>query len=170
MTSFDPLFNAPLPIQLHVAAAVPALILTPLALWRRRRDRRHRLAGYAWSLAMGLTALTSFAITEFGVLGPFSPIHALSVATLAGLFVGVRAAIRGDVRRHRAAMTQLSWALVLAGMFTLTPGRIAHGIVLDATGWGGFVAAVLAAAGIAAGVRLWRHRRHRGGARPRRAR
>ena len=170
MTSFDPLFNAPLAIQLHVAGAVPALILTPLVLFRQRRDRLHRLMGYGWSLAMLVTALTSFAITEFGVVGPFSPIHLLSVVTLAGLFTGVRAAIRGDVRGHRAAMTRLSWALVLVGMFTLTPGRIAHGIVMGEAGWGGFAAVVLVAGGIAAGLRLWRHRRYRGTARPARAR
>ena len=165
MTSFDLLFNAPLAIQLHVAAAVPALILTPLVLWRRRRDRLHRLAGYAWSLAMCVTALTSFAITGFGVVGPFSPIHVLSVVTLAGLVTGVRAAIRGDLRGHRAAMTQLSWGLALAGMFTLMPGRIAHRILLGETGWGGFVAVVLAAAGIAVVLRLVRDQGHRGGAR-----
>jgi len=143
MTSFDPIFNAPLAIQVHVAAAVLAVVLTPVALWRRRRDRLHRLVGYAWVMGMAVAALSSFAITEFGVLGPFSPIHALSVLTLAGLVIGVRAAIRGDARTHRASMTQLSLALVVAGMFTLVPGRIAHRMVMGDTGWAGFAALAL---------------------------
>jgi len=154
MTSFDPLFNAPLAVQVHVAAAVLAVALTPVALWRRRRDRLHRLAGYGWCLGMAVAALSSFAITEFGVVGPFSPIHALSVATLAGLVVGVRAAIRGDARGHRAAMTQLSAALVVAGLFTLAPGRIAHAMVMGESGWTGF--AVVAAVTGAALMLLWR--------------
>ncbi len=162
MTSFDPLFNAPLAIQVHVAGAVVAVLLTPVALWRRRRDRLHKVTGYGWVLGMAVAALSSFAITEFGMVGPFSPIHALSVATLAGLVVGVRAAVRGDTRRHRASMTQLSLALVVAGMFTLTPGRIAHRMVMGETGWAGFAAVAVAAA--LAVLWLRRHRRHRGGA------
>jgi len=35
--------------------------------------------------AMALTAISSFWITSFGVVGPFSPIHLLSVVTLVGL-------------------------------------------------------------------------------------
>lgn len=146
MTSFDPLFNAPPAIQVHVAGAVLAVVLTPVALWRRRRDRLHRMAGYGWCLGMAVAALSSFAITEFGVVGPFSPIHALSVATLAGLVAGVRAARRGDMRGHRAAMTQLSLALVVAGLFTLAPGRIAHAMVMGESGWSGFAAVALAVA------------------------
>jgi uncharacterized membrane protein len=158
MTSFDPLFNAPLAIQVHVAGALLAVGLTPLALWRRRRDRLHRLAGYGWVTGMAVAAVSSFAITGFGVLGPFSPIHALSVATLAGLVIGVRAAIRRDARAHRAAMTQLSLALVLAGLFTFVPGRLMHGVVMDGSGWTGFAAAATVAA-VAAGLPLALRRR-----------
>lgn len=157
MTSFEPLFNAPPEIQVHVAGAVLAVVLTPVALWRRRRDRLHRLAGYGWVLAMAVAALSSFAITGFGVVGPFSPIHVLSVATLAGLVAGVRRAIRRDARGHRTAMTQLSLALLVAGMFTLAPGRIAHRMVMGETGWTGFAAVVLVA-----GLVLVLARRRRG--------
>ena len=156
MTSFDPLFNAPLAIQVHVAAAMLAVMLTPVALWRQRRDRLHRLVGYFWVVSMAVTALSSFAITEFGVVGPFSPIHVLSVATLAGLIAGVRAAIRGDARGHRAAMTQLSLALVVAGMFTLAPGRIAHQMVMGEAGWAGVAMVALLSAAGALLIRRWR--------------
>lgn len=149
MTSLDPLFNAPLAIQLHVLGALPALLLTPLVLWRRRRDRLHRLAGYAWVLTMALAAISSFWITGFGVIGPFSPIHLLSVLTLYGLIVAVRAAIRGDVWLHRTTMTNISWGLASAGLLNFLPGRLTNRIVLDGAGWDGFALVVGLAACIA---------------------
>ena len=150
MTSFDPLFNAPLAIQLHVAGALPALLLTPLVLWRRHRDRLHKGLGYAWVLAMALTAASSFWITSFGVIGPFSPIHILSVVTLVSLVTGVRAAIRGDARGHWAAMTNMAWGLAAAGLLNFLPGRLTNRIVLDGAGWPGFAAVVGLAACAAA--------------------
>ncbi|RFU12882.1 DUF2306 domain-containing protein [Rhodobacteraceae bacterium W635] len=156
MTSFDPLFNAPLAVQLHVAGALPALLLTPVVLWRRRRDRLHRRAGYAWVLAMALTAASSFWITGFGIIGPFSPIHLLSVVTLVGLVTGVRAAIRGQHDGHRQAMTNMAWGLAAAGLLNFLPGRLTNRIVLDGAGWPGFALVVGLAACIAGGVRVLR--------------
>lgn len=157
MTSFALLFNAPIAVQIHVAGAVPALLLTPLVLWRPRRDRLHRLAGYGWVLAMAVTAISSFWITGFGVVGPFSPIHLLSVLTIFGLVTGVRAAIRKDMRGHRAAMTNMSWGLAAAGLLNFLPGRLTNRIVLDGAGWDGFAAVVVLAV-LAAGAVWWMRR------------
>lgn len=154
MTSFAPLFNAPVEVQIHVAGAVPTVLLTPLVLWRRRRDRLHKLAGYGWVMAMAVTAISSFWITGFGLVGPFSPIHLLSVLTLCGLVTGVRAAIRRDLRGHRSAMSNMSWGLAAAGLLTFLPGRLANRIVLDGTGWDGFAAVVVLAA-LAGGMAWW---------------
>jgi uncharacterized membrane protein len=150
MTSFAPLFNAPLEVQIHVAGALPAVFLTPLVLWRRRRDRLHRVAGCAWVVAMAVTALSSFWISGFGIVGPFSPIHMLSVLTLVGLVTGLRAAIRGQHRGHRAAMTNLSWGLAAAGLLNFLPGRLTNRIVLDGAGWEGFAGVILLALVVAA--------------------
>lgn len=143
MTSFDPLFNASLAVQLHVAGALPALALTPVVLWRRQRDRLHKLAGYAWVAAMALTAISSFWITGFGVVGPFSPIHLLSVAILVGLVSGVRAALRGEHDGHRHAMTNMAWGLAGAGLLNFLPGRMANRILLGDAGWDAFAALVI---------------------------
>ena len=158
MTSFAPLFNAPLEVQIHVAGALPALLLTPLVLWRRRRDRLHKLAGYAWVAAMAVTAISSFWITGFGVVGPFSPIHLLSVLTLVGLVTGVLAAILGQHRGHRAAMTNMSWGLAAAGLLNFLPGRMTNRIVLGDAGWEGFALVALAVLAAAAAVWLLRQR------------
>jgi uncharacterized membrane protein len=61
------------------------------------------------------------------MLGPFSLLHLLSVWVLAMLPVAILAARKGDVRRHRTAMTSfVIGALGIAGAFTLLPGRIMH--------------------------------------------
>lgn len=159
MTSFAPLFNAPLEVQIHVAGALPAVLLTPLVLLRRRRDRLHRIAGYAWVSAMAVTAFSSFWISGFGLVGPFSPIHLLSVLTLVGLVVGVRAAIRGQYRGHRAAMTNMSWGLAAAGLLNFLPGRMTNRIVLDGAGWDGFAAVCFVAAVIAGTLWGWQRLR-----------
>jgi len=62
--------------------------------------------------------------------GPWSPIHILSVLTPIMLVVGVLAARGHRVRTHRITMISIfAGALVLAGLFTLVPGRIMHSVV-----------------------------------------
>ncbi len=127
--SLAPLLDAPPAVQAHVLAALPALLLGPFALWRRRRDALHRILGRAWVAAMAALALTGLLIPSEGlaILGPVGPIHALSLLTLWGLWQGVAHARAGRIAAHRA---QMRWmylgALVIAGAFTLTPGRRLH--------------------------------------------
>ncbi len=160
MTSLEPLLNAPLHIQLHVAGALPALLLAPVVLWRRRRDRLHKIAGYVWVVAMALTAISSFWISGFGIIGPFSPIHLLSILTLTGLFFGIRAAIAGRHGIHRKTMTNISWGLLTAGVLNFLPGRMTNRILLDGAGWEGFAMVVVA---VGVGILLVRGLRTRGG-------
>ena len=62
--------------------------------------------------------------------GPWSPIHLLAIFTLATLPLAVVHARRHRVDRHRNAMTAIFvGALVIAGLFTLMPGRIMHAVV-----------------------------------------
>jgi uncharacterized membrane protein len=79
---------------------------------------------------MATIAVSSFWIHDLRMIGPFSPIHLLSIFTLAVLPLAVLAARRHDVARHRRAMLGLFLgALVVAGLFTLLPGRIMHAAV-----------------------------------------
>jgi uncharacterized membrane protein len=69
------------------------------------------------------------------VWGEWSPIHLLAIFTLIMLPVAVLAAHRHDVRSHRRAMIGLFvGALLIAGLFTLVPGRIMHAVVFGADG------------------------------------
>ena len=127
----------PTPILVHIASALLALVIGPVALFRKSRDRWHRRAGYLWVAAMTATAVSSFWISGIGLVGPFSPIHLLSLFVLWGLFEGLRDVRRGDIAAHRAGMQGLYvYAICVTGLFTLAPGRLLNEILLhDVNGW-----------------------------------
>ena len=111
-------------IQFHIALAIVALGLGPVALYRKRRDCVHKMFGYAWVVCMAGVALSSFTITSFGVFGPFSPIHLLAVWTLCSLFIAMRHVINGRIALHRLIMRNLYWyGLIVAGLLNFLPGR-----------------------------------------------
>lgn len=69
MPTLVPLMDARIAVQLHVAAALLAITLLPLTLFRKRRKRRdriHRSAGYLWVTTMLTAALSSFFIHGVG--------------------------------------------------------------------------------------------------------
>jgi uncharacterized membrane protein len=77
---------------------------------------------------MLLVAGSSMAIQN---RGSFGPIHVLSVAVLVLAPLAVLAARRHNVARHRMAMIALfAGALLIAGGFTLLPGRVMHQVVI----------------------------------------
>ena len=144
--TLEPLINAPLPVQVHVAAALVAAALGPVALWRRRRDGWHRMTGYAWVLSMAVAAGSTLLIASpFAVLGPFGPIHALSVAVFWSLAAGLRHARAGRHGAHAAEFRGLYRnALGIAALFTLLPGRrINLALFGDRPEWGLWVIAAV---------------------------
>ena len=123
--TLTPLINTDPVIQLHIASALLALLMGPIALYRKRRDSLHRWTGYLWVGAMFTVALSSFWIHHFGVIGPFSPIHLLAVLTLWSLVDGMRHAFARRWEAHGLAMRALYWrGLAVAGLFTFLPGRV----------------------------------------------
>ena len=117
-------------ITLHALAALTALFIGIAQLWLKKGSQLHRVAGYAWVILLGSVALSSFLINDLRLIGPFSPIHLLSVCTLINLVLTIRAARRGDIDQHAKSMRSIFWlALVGAGLFTLLPGRIMHQVV-----------------------------------------
>lgn len=145
------LAEAPLIIQIHVAAALPALLLGPVALLRRQRDWLHRLAGRLWVLAMIVLAGSSLLIHEARQLGPFSLIHILSVLTLCGLWQGVAAIRRRDIALHQRFMRMVYLqAVILAGVFTFLPGRRMNALLSGEAPHVGF-----ALAGLTGCVVIW---------------
>jgi uncharacterized membrane protein len=59
----------------------------------------------------------------------FTPLHVLAVWTLLWAPLGVYFARAHNIRRHRAIMVGLFFGVqVIAGLFTLFPGRIMHDV------------------------------------------
>ncbi|MFN4099223.1 MAG: DUF2306 domain-containing protein [Pararhodobacter sp.] len=146
MTTLAPLLETAPVVQLHVAAALISLALGPLVLFRRRRDGWHKTGGYVWIMAMIVTAVSSFWIHGFALIGPFGPIHLLSVLTLVALAQGLHAAVTRRIETHRRTMQALYfWALGVAGMFTLLPGRVMHRVLFPEGSPLGFAVVALSA-------------------------
>ncbi|MDG3040546.1 DUF2306 domain-containing protein [Roseicyclus marinus] len=131
MTATD-LAALPLAVHLHLWPALCALVLGPFALYRRRRDIWHKASGYIWVGLMALTAASAFWIEAaiLPIVLGFGLIHALSGLVLYGLWRGVSAARAGDVAAHSGWMRALYWqALIVAGSFTLLPGRTLNALL-----------------------------------------
>jgi uncharacterized membrane protein len=125
-----PLLAAPLVIQIHAFAALGAFALGALQLAAPKGTIPHRTVGWIWAGLMLAVVLSSFFIHTIRMWGPFSPIHLLSIFTLAMLPLAVWRARQHDVRKHRRAMLGLFvGALVIAGIFTFLPGRIMHAVM-----------------------------------------
>lgn len=123
------------PIMLHLATVVPALLLGPVVLLRRKGDATHRLLGRIWAVLMLVTAISSAFIRTpgAGIAGTgFSFIHIFTVWTLVNVPLAVLAARRGQIARHRGMMTGLYAGLVIAGAFTFIPGRLLGSLVFGA--------------------------------------
>lgn len=120
----------PFVIQLHAGAAVFALLIGPFAIWRKRRDIWHRVAGLTWILLMLTVATSAWFIHGFQLIGPFSPIHAFSLITYWSLFQAIRHVRAGRYQAHGKEMRSLYLqALGIAGLFTLLPGRMMHEVL-----------------------------------------
>ncbi len=108
----------------HITTILVALVLTPVILLGRRGDRRHRVLGTIWVIAMLLTAALSFGI-RLSQAGGFGPIHILSVWVLIQAPILWHTARTHQVARHRRSVRGLvTGALLIAGFFTFPFDRL----------------------------------------------
>lgn len=131
MTAPDlqPLLDAPGIIQIHAFAAFAAFALGTIQLAGIKGTLQHRTFGWIWVAIMATIALSSFWVHEIRLWGQWSYIHILSILTLAILPLAVLHARHHNVCAHRRAMLGLFFgALVVAGIFTVVPGRIMHAV------------------------------------------
>jgi uncharacterized membrane protein len=124
------LLDAAPAIPLHAFAAMAAFALGIVQFAAPKGTLPHRTLGWIWVLLMAAVAISSFWIHTIRLVGPFSPIHLLSIFTLIMLPLAVWRAHKHRVADHRRIMIMtFSGALVIAGLFTLVPGRIMHAVI-----------------------------------------
>src|SRR4051812_20825164 len=128
--SFTPLLNAGPVVQLHAFAAMAGFLLGAVQLTAPKGTLPHRTLGWVWVVLLLVISVSSFWIHGIRLWGPWSPIHLLSVFTPIMLVAGVAAARAHRVRAHRITMLSIyAGALLLAGLFTLVPGRLMHSVL-----------------------------------------
>jgi uncharacterized membrane protein len=128
--SLAPLLDAAPAIPLHAFAAMAAFVLGIVQFAAPKGTLPHRTVGWIWVVLMAVVAGSSFWIHQIRLVGPWSPIHLLSIFTLVVLPIAVWKAHSHQVAAHRRAMILLfSGALLIAGLFTIVPGRIMHQVL-----------------------------------------
>ena len=125
-----PLLAATAAIQIHAIAASAAFGLGLVQFAAPKGTLPHRTIGWIWVALMIVVSVSAFFIHEIRLWGPWSPIHFLAIFTLIVLPIAVWHAHSHAVKKHRNRMAALFiGALVVAGAFTLLPGRIMHAVV-----------------------------------------
>ncbi len=110
-----------------------ALIVGIVQLVAPKGTLPHRTPGWVWVVLMLTISVSSFWIHGHGwrLWRSWSPIHLLSIFAPLMLLLGVFYARTRNVRGHKNHddLDLHSGALVVAGLFTLLPGRIVHRVV-----------------------------------------
>lgn len=163
MNALQPFFDAPLMVQLHAISAIEALVLGAYVLHARKGGRLHRVLGYLFTANMAVAIATSWFITGLQMIGPFSPIHALSAYATVTLTRAILAARRGDIPAHRGEMRGLYYGgICTAGVLAFLPGRVMNRIFFAELGEEQGFMLVLALAMIGVGIYLRRRLDPRG--------
>ncbi len=127
---WSPLLEAGFPVIIHTLSAIGALLIGSAQMLLEKGTRTHKVMGYLWCTLLLWTAISSFWIHEIRMFGPWSLIHLLSIWALLNIVYALHAARTGRITAHKKAMRGLYfYALILAGVFTLMPGRILNQIL-----------------------------------------
>ena len=115
---------------LHLGSLAPSIVIGGYLLLNQKGTPAHRLLG---KIYMGLMLFTAI-ITLFmeALVGPkflnhFGFLHLLSLFVLYTVSTAYRAIRVGNIKLHKRKMVGLYvGALLVAGAFTLSPGRLIH--------------------------------------------
>jgi uncharacterized membrane protein len=112
-----------IPLAIHLASVLPALLLGALQLVAPKGTRPHKWIGWLWILTMLAAAISAFWIVGLNKRGGFSVVHLLSIWTLCALGAAIWFIRRGNVRAHKRFMIGTFLGLASAGLGALAPGR-----------------------------------------------
>jgi uncharacterized membrane protein len=131
--SLAPLLQASPQTQIHAFAAMAAFALGLIQFAAPKGTLPHRTLGWIWVVLMLIISGSSFFLHGLRIWGEWSPIHMLSIATPIALISAVSAARHHRVPSHKYTMISIFiGALVIAGVFTLVPGRLMHTVFFAA--------------------------------------
>lgn len=110
-------------IQIHLLAALAALVLGAVLMTVRKGRRFHRVAGWVWVTLVAVTAGATLFITSLNH-GRWSILHLFTGWVLLMLPLAVIWAKRHDVARHRRTMMGLFYGGFAINLFiAFIPGR-----------------------------------------------
>jgi uncharacterized membrane protein len=124
--SFQPIANASLATQIHLATVTTAFVIGTWMIVRPKGTPPHKALGRVFIVLIVATAGSTFWIHSINRDG-FSPLHLLALYVLIAAPYAWWHARRGNIARHRYAMISLYvGGLWIAGLPTLLPGRLLH--------------------------------------------
>lgn len=117
-------------MYVHLATVIPCFLIGFLLLIIKKGTPIHRKLGRVYMVLMLFTAtVTLFMPAKVGpqFLDHFGWIHSFSFLTIYTVPTAYFAIKRGDVKSHQRKMILLYvGAIIIAGGFTLMPGRFLH--------------------------------------------
>lgn len=121
---------------IHLIAVVPCIPLGAYLIYVSSKGAAvHRLSGKAYLILMAIQALVSlFMKARIGPqwLNHFGYIHLLTLITLVTIPYTLFKIRAGDIQAHKRSMVILFWSgLIVAGSFTLVPGRYLHEVLFN---------------------------------------
>ncbi|SOE20213.1 Uncharacterized membrane protein [Spirosomataceae bacterium TFI 002] len=119
----------------HLFTVVPCIFLGAYLFIAKKGGKYHRFIGGTYMTLMMITAIIALflpALVGPQFLGHFGWIHLFCLLTLYSVPTALIAIRKGQVRRHKFKMIGLYFgAIMIAGGFTLVPGRYLHGVFFD---------------------------------------
>jgi len=119
-------WRAPLVTQGHVIAILTLALAGWGILALRKGDRRHRLMGRTWVIAMSLMGIAALTIPHGASVVPAYVGGGLALALMAHAWWSIR---RGRVRAHARSMAMLMVGLLFMTAVALVPGRLMHDVL-----------------------------------------
>jgi uncharacterized membrane protein len=114
----------------HLLTVVPCIFLGAYLLIAFKGTARHKLLGKMYMSLMFITALITVfmpAAVGYTLFGHFGWIHLFTLLTLWTVPTAIIAARKGRIKAHKRKMLLLYFgAIIIAGGFTLVPGRYLH--------------------------------------------
>lgn len=118
---------------LHLGTVFPAFVIGTYLMLNRKGSQHHKLLGKIYMILMLITALISLSMSarvSYTIFNHFGFIHLFSVLVLYSVPSAYIAIKKGNIKKHRVNMISLYvGGLLIAGSFTLMPGRLLHGWV-----------------------------------------